>query len=171
MLGFHFGLRLVDCCDLQVKSISDPEQFTVWTVKTNTRISFPLTKEGVDERLEDSLEFELYDKVVQHKLRNHLYQMGDVMDQIRCLLPDPKGKYCFPVMRRFSKQGSHLGVNAASLMFVTCCREAGLKNHSFHGLCHSFARKLRSLGLNLNTLAAMLGHSSTRMTQHYTAER
>ena len=47
------------------------------------------------------------------------------------------------------------------------CKAAGIPPIRFHDLRHTFASELAMAGVPLQTIAAALGHSSTRMTERY----
>ncbi len=51
--------------------------------------------------------------------------------------------------------------------FVKAVQVAGLANFRFHDLRHTFASHAAMRGVNLKTLADILGHKSTRMTERY----
>lgn len=44
---------------------------------------------------------------------------------------------------------------------------AGVTNFRFHDLRHSFARYLRQRGVDLHTIATLVGHKDLRMTKRY----
>jgi integrase len=51
--------------------------------------------------------------------------------------------------------------------FATTVSKAKLENFRFHDLRHTFASHLVMNGVDLVTVATLLGHSSTRMTERY----
>jgi integrase/recombinase XerD len=88
-------------------------------------------------------------------------------------LPDgvvPAGAVC-------PQGGSHVFVNARgrpwdrtslALRMVRLRERAGLREDCrLYGLRHRFATEAVRRGVNLKTVAELLGHTSTRMTEHY----
>ncbi len=51
--------------------------------------------------------------------------------------------------------------------FKNACSRAGVKNLRFHDLRHTFASRLVLSGVDLPTVARLLGHSSIQMTMRY----
>ena len=51
--------------------------------------------------------------------------------------------------------------------FEAAVKTAGLSNLRFHDLRHCFASDLVMKGVDLKTVAELLGHASTQMTEHY----
>jgi integrase len=45
--------------------------------------------------------------------------------------------------------------------------DAGITNFRWHDLRHHFATRLSDAGVNLNTVAKLMGHADIRMTQRY----
>jgi integrase len=54
-----------------------------------------------------------------------------------------------------------------STRFIRACRDAGVKDRSFHDLRHTYASHLRMKGADLDDIRRPLGHSDLRMTIHY----
>lgn len=52
--------------------------------------------------------------------------------------------------------------------FAAACSEAGIADFHFHDLRHTFATRLGDQGNTARTIAALLGHSNTQMTDRYT---
>lgn len=51
--------------------------------------------------------------------------------------------------------------------FKKACSEAGINDFRFHDLRHCFASWNRQAGVDIDTLADLLGHKDTRMTRRY----
>lgn len=68
----------------------------------------------------------------------------------------------------FTKEGEKFNSNFVSKRFKKCVRSAGLNNKiHFHTLRHSFASNLVQMGVNLNVIQNLLGHSKITTTQIY----
>jgi len=52
--------------------------------------------------------------------------------------------------------------------FRAACDDAGIEDFHFHDLRHTFAKRLGDAGHSARTIAALLGHSNTLMTDRYT---
>lgn len=55
-----------------------------------------------------------------------------------------------------------------SLSFTKACEQAGIVDFSFHCLRHTFATRLADSGVDITTIAALLGHSNIQMSSRYT---
>lgn len=51
--------------------------------------------------------------------------------------------------------------------FQTAREKAKLENFRFHDLRHTFATRMASAGVDIFTLAELLGHSDVRITKRY----
>ncbi|MBN1272507.1 MAG: tyrosine-type recombinase/integrase [Candidatus Aminicenantes bacterium] len=51
--------------------------------------------------------------------------------------------------------------------FKSACEDAGIENLRFHDLRHTFATRLVESGVDIVTVAELLGHTSLRMTMRY----
>jgi len=52
-------------------------------------------------------------------------------------------------------------------LFKTACVEAGIDCLRFHDLRHTVGTRLGEEGMPLQTIAKLLGHTTTRMTERY----
>lgn len=52
--------------------------------------------------------------------------------------------------------------------FRAACDDAGIEDFHFHDLRHTFATRVGDAGHNSRTIAALLGHANTAMTERYT---
>lgn len=55
-----------------------------------------------------------------------------------------------------------------SMAFPKACRKAGIEDFHFHDLRHTFATRLADSGVDVVTIAALLGHSTIQMATRYT---
>jgi integrase len=53
-------------------------------------------------------------------------------------------------------------------VFAAACREAGIEDLTFHDLRHTFASRLREVGVDAITRRNLLGHSTVEMSDDYT---
>jgi hypothetical protein len=51
--------------------------------------------------------------------------------------------------------------------FQTCCQHAGVKAYNWHDNRHAFAGRLRMAGVDLITIADLLGHRDLKMMRRY----
>lgn len=91
------------------------------------------------------------------QLRSELlrYRENAVISINGWLIPSPKNP--FACMRVDANFGFH-----------TACRRAGIANFTFHDLRHTFASHFLMRTKDIHTLAQILGHSTTYMTERYT---
>lgn len=57
--------------------------------------------------------------------------------------------------------------NRVSVAFSRACRSAGIPDFRFHDLRHTFASHARMAGVDIHTLALLLGHKNLKMTARY----
>ncbi len=67
------------------------------------------------------------------------------------IFPGPKGK----------------PIQSIKKSFKTACKKAGIENFRFHDLRHTFASYLVMAGVDLRTVAQLLGHKTLRMVMRY----
>ena len=60
------------------------------------------------------------------------------------------------------------GVTDVKRSFGTACTLAGITNLHFHDLRHTFGTRLGDSGVDINTIASLMGHSDIRMAARYT---
>ena len=70
--------------------------------------------------------------------------------------------------RRIAKRQAGKGQVDVKKGFVAACSDAGIADFHFHDLRHTFATRVGDAGHNSRTIAALLGHSNTVMTDRYT---
>jgi integrase len=84
------------------------------------------------------------------------------------LLKMPReGKYVF-LREPFSQQVKDQPYRFFRKAFETACREAGLKGFSLYGLRHSAASYLIMNGVDIRTVAEIMGHRNISQTMRYT---
>jgi len=66
---------------------------------------------------------------------------------------------------RFGKPGQHFHDVRSS--FETACGKAEIDNFRFHDLRHTAASPMVMAGVPLKTVAEILGHTTTAMTERY----
>lgn len=99
-------------------------------------------------------------KTKSGKLR-HIPIHPDVEDMLKHIVQN--GPYVF-ADRRGCRQSIH---GATRGQFDVALETAGIRDFRFHDLRHTFASELVMKGADLMTVAELLGHSSTRMTERY----
>ncbi|HET9531102.1 MAG TPA: site-specific integrase [Blastocatellia bacterium] len=55
-----------------------------------------------------------------------------------------------------------------SIAFNKACKKAGIEDFRFHDLRHTFGTRLADAGVDVVTIAALMGHSSIQMAMRYT---
>lgn len=134
------GLRLGDIINLEWASFNeDRTHLTVWTDKSNVRVSYPL-----------SVEVYGLVTVLERWQREHLTGIQSV------LFPAEHERYADPAGRA-----------AFSVEFSRLCRKAGIEGKSFHSLRHTYASNAITTGKSILAVAKDLGHASTSTTQIY----
>ena len=88
--------------------------------------------------------------------------MDDTLRTLLKSLPSRfKGDYVFPSKKTGRK------LHDAKKSFATARAKAGIPDLRFHDLRHTFASHLVMCGVDLTTVAELLGHSTTKMTERY----
>lgn len=167
LLGWHFGLRISDCCLLEKECLLDPEYLTVWTLKKDVRVSFPLTPQRANEVVQGNPVFQRFSPVDKENILREFSVFGAAVEEISGLVPDLPGPYCWPEQAKQIKDKTLR--NRPSKYFGQCCRACGIDGPTFHSLRHGRAMKWRSLGLDYDTIADLLAHASTASTKYYAA--
>ena len=70
-------------------------------------------------------------------------------------------RYCF------TYKGEPIRYELTNSAWQSACRKAGLTNLRFHDLRHTFASRLRALGVSVEDRADLLGHYRGSITTHY----
>ena len=146
ILGRCTGLRFGDICQLEWASFGS--KFAVWTDKRNTRVEPHIWN--------PELFHGTFDRLAATKPRLPL-PAGEYLTKW--------GQYCFPEIRDL-----YLNTFKRSKLpqqFKDLVRRAGLPEHTFHGLRHTYATDCAGLNIPTPHIAASLGHQSLQMTKHY----
>lgn len=173
ILSYNFGLRLSDCMTLEWKSVENPREFVVWTLKSNTRVAFPLTEEGIEERIRNNPDFDNYSPDKLERIRQELRELPKQLNMVRVFFrEDPKKRHCFPRMAQRWKEGILKGTlkyeDRVIWQFTKTLTALKLHEQTFHGLRHTCAQRWRQAGIDIENIASFLGHSDTRTTRTYT---
>jgi integrase len=87
----------------------------------------------------------------------------------------PINKVLFSTLDNLKRENSHVFANvktgknygSVKTAFRAAIRRAGIKHLRFHDLRHTFASRIVLKGVDLTTVAELLGHSSIKMTVRY----
>lgn len=140
-LGLYTGQRLGDLCMLRWESVKTDRIVIDATMKTGARTVIPIVSE------------------------------------LRDYLPERTGEFVMPrLARSYTKDPSSVSDAAISLFrkcrITTSSKGDGKKRArpdcTFHSLRHTFTSRAVESGVPLTYLQAILGHTSQRMTDHYT---
>jgi integrase len=146
-IAAEMGWRLGDICELEWTCFQSPGKLTVWTSKKNKRLELPISNE---------------------------------IQQLVSEVPVLDGKYLFPEQREI-----HTSPELRSglpVQFGRILQAVGIEGKSFHCLRHmaatqkyakadkeALAKKLAQ-ALTMEQIAALLGHSETKVTKGYVHE-
>ena len=88
------------------------------------------------------------------------------MEKLEAKLPrggqrQTHGGYSFLVHGRIPEHRTHIR------RYLTACRISGIKGLRFHDLRHTFATRLREMGVAIEDVRDFLGHSSITTTERY----
>lgn len=100
-------------------------------------------------------------RVVRIPMTNKLHELlsaWQVNQKIRSI-----NNYVFPSPK---KPSSHMLITSR-FGFEWACKEAGLEGFTFHDLRHTFATRFIGATRDIHTLAQLLGHSTTHITERY----
>ena len=142
-IGLYTGLRLGDCVHLRWCDIHDGAVFVEHTRKTGAPVAIPL----------------------HAKLRAILDEIDEREDQV---VPD--------VCRLYDTQGSSPIVRTVKRIFTRCGVETSKTEQGkrarpvrgFHSLRSTFVTRCIAAGVPQAVVQALVGHASSKMTQHYT---
>lgn len=170
-LGFYFGLRISDCCLLEKKAFANPDYFIVHTLKRNTRVAFPLSERAIEDIMRNNQNMQFFEPHIKRRLKTELELLASIAQQVGMMIHESDSHYCWPRMTEQRANGVYRGMNNAHYFFDYAKRKLGerLKDHTFHMLRHTWARRWRAMGVELEVLASLLGHKNTSATEGYTS--
>ena len=137
ILGYWLGLRMVDVCTLEKASLGE-EFVELYPKKTGRRLILPI--------------------------HDPLIGGGALREVVREILADHSSKiWCFPYLRVQYLKNSH----ACCSSYRRVLDNIGLKDHSFHGLRHSFRLRLSQSGKPIEEVSRLMGHGDIETTLAY----
>lgn len=137
VLGYWLGLRMVDVCTLEKASLGE-EFVELYPKKTGRRLILPI--------------------------HDPLIGSGVLREVVREILSDRTSKvWCFPDLRRQYLKYSH----ECCASYRRVLDQIGLKDHSFHGLRHSFRLRLSLSGKPIEEVSRLMGHGDIETTMAY----
>lgn len=142
-IGLYTGLRLGDCSELKWKDVDmDRRVIRVTPIKTKR-----------------------YGRSVAIPIHPTLYRELDA--KRRTTLPGPEDAYVSPENARRYKANENKRISkvlkAADIKTV----DKGRSVVSFHSLRHTFCSMAVSAGIPMDVIRQIVGHSTTKMTEHY----
>lgn len=158
LIGEYGGLRIGEVAGLKVKDIdlekrviSVDKSFNRQAKFTKDGVSFPLkytqTKNGKDRQVPMSED-------LKEALTNYINTMPEIYrNNPECpLFMNRKGKAMEP--------------RCINYHFAKLLKEKNIKDIHFHSLRHTFATRALEANMNIKTCSAILGHSSTQITEN-----
>lgn len=143
VLGYKLGYRMVDVCCLEFDSLRE-DAVLIYPKKTPGKRLFIPTDNAIvgGEDLKQAIA------------------------EIRAQQTHPT--YCFPEQRTVRLSDSRA---ALSVEFGRIMKRCGIKGKTFHSLRSGFKKRLDDLGVPIETIAQMMGHSDTKTTEIYGHEK
>jgi len=148
---------------LLAASQPDFRQILVFLLDTGLRVSelADLTWDAVD--LEHNV-VTVYGSKTSRTARNYTPRKIPLTQRAAAVLAErePRGERAF-----LNEDGEPYNRNSLRLRFDRVRKKAGVPDVSLHTLRHTFASRLSMSGENLQTVAALLGHTTTRTAEIY----
>jgi len=149
--------KLLDACPLDFRPV------LLLLLDTGLRVSelAQLTWQDVD--LEHKL-ITVYRSKASRTARNYLPRKIPLTERAQAILArrERKGERVF-----LNEDGNPYDRNSLRLRFNRARKKAGILDVSLHTFRHTFASRLSMSGENLQTVAALLGHTTTRTAEIY----
>ncbi|MEZ5275530.1 MAG: tyrosine-type recombinase/integrase [Opitutaceae bacterium] len=139
--SYWTGMRMVDVCTLEWDQFTETE-IIVWTRKSGARVALPMN----DPLIGGGILFDLLGKI-----------------------PILSPKFVFPVERVVAIDPS--ARPQLSVQFGRLLKQADVSGKCFHCFRHSFATRLSLAGVDLSSVARLIGHRSEETTKVYTVGR
>ena len=152
LLGLYAGMRLGEVCALRWSDI-DWEEKTVTVRRTAQRTASIKSREGTRTLL-------MIGSPKSRRSHRVLPIPEFVLDQLRIAFQAAEADDAFI----FGKAGRAAEPRTVQRRFQRLMKELGLSGVHFHTLRHSFATRLMELGIDIQTIGALLGHQSAKTT-------
>lgn len=121
-----------------------------------------------------SIDWQNQSIVVRHSWNDDTKQLGSTKSNRERHIPMHAGVYAALFARKkatghvFTKErGQPLDDDYLQRRLRALCKEVGMRKIGWHTLRHTFASHLAMRGVPLNTVQALLGHSTIQMTMRY----
>ena len=155
-----------DHLEIFLSSVSDirDRAMIMLLLRTGMRIGELLALHATDINLqEQKICIYIGEKNAQGRV---VYFCSDAKDALMAWLRgrDPEQRYLF-----YGHGGQALSYAGARALFRKYMKKSGLtaKGYTLHQLRHTFATELLNVGMRLEVLQQLLGHSSIEVTRHY----
>ena len=148
LLSLYTGLRIGEVCALQWKDI-DPEDGSITVSKTLLRIRDRSASEQKTKII-----------ITAPKTENSRRTIPLPVFLTDILRHEAKEEEYYVVTGKYK----YMEPRVCLERFKTLCRRAGIKEHTFHCLRHTFATRCVEMGFDAKSLSEILGHSSVTIT-------
>lgn len=159
LISYGLGLRAGDVACMEWDCLGDPGWFIVHTDKSDKRIAFPYMTAAIEEFLQDVPEENraTIETAIRESAGYILEGIQSVDEEASLLLST---EYVFPMWKDLYQQDNLSGA------FADAAKRFGF-GYTFHGLRHARIRRWKQLGLTLEQIGKLVGHSSTSTTEGY----
>ena len=137
-LSYWCGLRMGDICSLEWASIKDRNRIVIHTIKRDKLVSINTTDQKFG---------------------------GGILKKVLSEIDVEDKKYCFPEWQTINANPKTR--SKTSVYFKRYLESMYIHDKSFHCLRHSCITRLDKLGLTLEEIGKVVGHSSTKTTEGY----